>query len=92
MGGAGLKGGTPEIEGTAAPTNGRIRGCTVILALGAASDVFSANLMISLRETPLEEGCKGWNLNKGEKYRIILEDIVKSLSFMDFHPIPGRMY
>ena len=53
---------------------------------------FSANWMISLRETPPEKGSIGQNLNKGEKYRIILEDITDVLSFMDFHPVPGRMY
>ena len=52
---------------------------------------FSANLMISLRETPLEEGSIGQNLNKGEKCRIILEGIMNILPFMDCHPIPGRM-
>ena len=55
MGDAGLKGGKPERDGTAAPTKGRILLCTVILALGAASDVFFCELDdISARDTARE--------------------------------------
>ena len=79
MGDAGLKGGKPERDGTAAPTKGRILLCTVILALGAASDVFFCELDdIPARDTARGR-VKGWNLNKGEKYRIILEDIMNIL-------------